>query len=68
MTLDEKGNLYNTWIGGVGIYYSEGKQLELIRVPEMPTNVGFAGKNHDTLFIPARTGLYSIQMRVKGQQ
>jgi gluconolactonase len=68
MTLDEQGNLYNTWIGGVGIYNSSGKQLELIRVPEMPANVGFAGKNHDTLYIPARTGLYSIQMTVKGQR
>jgi gluconolactonase len=68
MTLDEKGNLYLTWIGGVGIYDSTGKQLELIRVPEMPANVGFAGKNHDTLFITARTGLYSIQMKVKGQR
>jgi gluconolactonase len=68
MTLDEQGNLYITWIGGVGIYDSTGKQLELIRVPEMPANVGFAGKNHDILYIPARTGLYSIQMAVKGQR
>jgi gluconolactonase len=68
MTLDAKGNIYNTWIGGVGIYNSTGKHLELIRVPEMPTNVSFAGKNHDTLFITARTGLYSIQMAVKGQR
>ena len=68
MTLDEQGNLYITWTGGVGIYNSAGKQLDLIRVPEMPANVGFAGKSHDTLFITARTGLYSIQMAVKGQR
>jgi gluconolactonase len=68
MTQDAQGNIYNTWIGGVGIYNSAGKQLELFRIPEMPANVGFAGKNHDTLFITARTGLYSIQMAVKGQR
>ena len=35
-------------------------------VPERPANVTFAGKDDQTLFITARTSLYSIPMQVKG--
>ncbi|MEX1033868.1 MAG: SMP-30/gluconolactonase/LRE family protein [Cellvibrionaceae bacterium] len=68
MTLDEQGNLYITWIGGVGIYNPEGERLHFIETAEMPTNVGFAGEDHQTLYITARTSLYALQMAVKGLQ
>ena len=68
ITLDELGNLYITWRNGVEIYNPQGKLIEVIKVPEWPANVGFAGKNHDILYIPSRTGLYYIQMAVKGQR
>ena len=66
MTMDERGNLYLTWIAGVTVYSPEGEQLEVIEVPEMPANVGFGGADGRTLFITARTGLYSVRMAVKG--
>ena len=66
MTMDERGNLYLTWIAGVTIYSPEGEQLEVIQVPEVPANVGFGGADGRTLFITARTGLYSVRMAVKG--
>lgn len=66
VTLDERGNLYITWTGGVGVYSPQGEQLDFIETPEMPTNVGFAGKDHQTLYITARTGLYAVSMAVKG--
>ena len=66
MTMDELGNLYITWGGEVGIYNPEGTRLESIAVPENPANVAFAGKDRNILFITARTGLYSLQMTVKG--
>lgn len=68
MTLDEQGNLYLTWMGGVSIYNPKGEKLHLIETAEMPTNVGFGGKDHKTLYITARTNLYSVAMTVKGQQ
>ena len=67
MTMDEHGNLYLTWIPGVSIYNPKGELIEVIKVPEMPANVGFGGKDGKTLIITARTGLYSIRMNVRGQ-
>ncbi len=67
VTMDERGNLYLTWMAGVTIYSPEGEKLEIIKVPEMPANAGFGGADGKTLFITARTGLYSIQMKVKGR-
>ncbi len=66
MTLDNRGNLYLTG-GGVTIYAPDGKKLKTIAVPEGPANVCFGGKDRDRLFITARTSLYAVKMRVKGQ-
>lgn len=65
MTVDEQENVYLTG-KGVAVFDKTGKQIELIDVPERPANVSFGGKDHRTLFITARKGFYSIQMRVKG--
>jgi gluconolactonase len=69
MTIDEEGNLYLCAPGkysGVTIVDKSGKQAGQIDVPEHPANVCFGGKDRQTLFITARTGLYSIRMNVKG--
>ena len=66
MTLDESGNLYLTG-KGVTIFSKEGKKLAHIPIDENWTgNVCFGGKDHKTLFITASTGLYTLQMNVKG--
>jgi hypothetical protein len=41
-------------------------KIEDISVPEQPANVTFAGKNDKTLFITARTSLYTLDMQVQG--
>lgn len=61
MRVDVKGNLYIT-NGKVKIYDPEGKLLEVIDVPEGPANICFGGDDYKTLFITARTSLYSIRM------
>ena len=69
MTIDEDGRLYMSVAGpvsGVTVVDKTGQQVEVIPVPEHPANVSFGGKDHRTLFITARTGLYSIETRVKG--
>lgn len=68
MTMDDRGNLYLTWVAGVTIYAPDGTKLENIEVPEMPANCGFGGKDMSTLFMTARTGLYSVEMNVKGHE
>ncbi len=67
MTIDNEGNIYLT-TGVVAVYNSKGEKIETIIIPESPANVCFGGKDKKTLFITARTSLYSLQMRVKGAQ
>jgi len=66
MTIDQQGNIYLT-TRAVRIYNPKGTLIETIQVPEGPPNVCFGGKDRTTLFITARTSLYSVQMKVKGQ-
>jgi gluconolactonase len=66
MAVDETGNLYTTSGGQVSIYSADGKKLEAIDVPEGPANVCFGGEDYKTLFITARTSLYSIRMKHAG--
>ena len=37
-----------------------------IEVPEKPSNVCFGGKKRNILFITAREGIYTLEMKVKG--
>ena len=66
MTIDAEGNIYLTSGRGVRVFDKSAKEIGVIPVPEMPANVCFGGKDKKTLFICARTGFYSIRMRVKG--
>jgi gluconolactonase len=36
-------------------------------VPERPTQIAFGGKDRRTLFIAARSSLYSVRTRVPGR-
>ncbi len=66
MTIDSEGNVYLTTRGAVQVFDRNGKPLEAIPVPESPSNVCFGGKDKQTLFITARTGLYAVKTRVTG--
>lgn len=68
MTLDEQGNVYLTWIGGVSIRNPAGEQIGFIETPQMPANVGFGGEDGKTLYMTARTSLYSIRMNVRASR
>ena len=67
MTIDNEGNVYLT-TKVVAVYNSKGEKIETINVPEQPANVCFGGKDKQTLFITARTSLYSIKMCVKSAE
>ncbi len=66
MAVDVKGNLYTTFAGKVNVYDADGKELERIDVPEGPANVCFGGDDFRTLFITARTSLYSVRVKHAG--
>ena len=71
MTMDSEGNIYVTSPRKepsvvVVVYDSDGNRLEELEIPEKPSNVCFGGSDGKTLFITARTSLYSIRMRVHG--
>jgi len=65
MALDVKGNLYTT-NGTVKVHSPDGKLIEEIKVPEGPANVTFGGDDMKTLFITAKTSLYSIRTKNAG--
>ncbi|MBN1893751.1 SMP-30/gluconolactonase/LRE family protein [bacterium] len=65
MTLDEKGNVYLT-NSAVSVYSPAGLKIASIPAPEMPSNACFGGKDRKTLFITARTSVYTLKMKVRG--
>ncbi|RKY08035.1 MAG: SMP-30/gluconolactonase/LRE family protein [Planctomycetota bacterium] len=65
MTIDNEKNIYLT-TDAVKVYDLRGNRKKVIQIPERPSNVTFGRKDKQTLFITARTSLYSIKMRTKG--
>ncbi len=65
MTMDSKGNIYLTFFK-VHIYNKKGVKIGEFKLPEGPSNVCFGGADRKTLFITARTSVYTLQMKVKG--
>lgn len=66
LTIDLKGNLYITSGLGVQVFTPEGKLLGIVKFPEQPSNCTFAGAGNKTLFVTARTSLYSVEMEIAG--
>jgi len=66
LTVDEKGNLYITSGLGLQVFDPDGKLLGIIALPEVPANVDFGGKDLKTLYVTARSSLYTVPMEVKG--
>ncbi len=66
ITTDADGNVYVA-AGNIFVFDRSGKQIDLIEVPERPTNLVFGGKDRQTLFILARSSLYGVNTRPKGR-
>lgn len=65
MTVDASGNVYLT-DNGVQVFNPKGEQVAHIAVPTQTTNVCFAGKARDILFITAAQHVYTLKMNVRG--
>ncbi len=59
---DARGNVYVA-AGRVFVYTRSGTLIDEIEVPERPTSLAFGGADGRTLYIAARTSLYSVRIR-----
>jgi len=66
LCVDVKGNLYLTSKGGIHLYTGDGEKIGIIPTEEHPANVCFGGAEYRTLFITARTSLYSVRVKNAG--
>lgn len=66
MAVDDAGNVYVASSDGVVVFDKNGGSLGTISVAEVPANCTFGGADRKTLYITARTGLYSIKLNVPG--
>ncbi|WP_158633672.1 SMP-30/gluconolactonase/LRE family protein [Tautonia sociabilis] len=68
LTVDSRGVLYLTQpaLSSIQVVAPNGNTLGFIRVPEAPSNCAFGGPDGTTLFITARTSVYSVPMEAKG--
>jgi sugar lactone lactonase YvrE len=62
VAVDVNGNVYVP-DGQIYVYDKTGKQIDMIKVPERPATIAFGGEDGKTLFITARTSLYSIKIK-----
>ena len=62
MRCDSRGRLWSSGGKGIYIYAPSGEQVGMIDVPETPANLCFGAADYHTLFIVARTGLYSVRV------
>ena len=70
MTIDTAGNLYLTQPGrsNVLVLSPAGVTLGTIPIPQSPANCAFGGKDMKTLFVTARTALYTCRMAATGHR
>ncbi|MCZ7647006.1 MAG: SMP-30/gluconolactonase/LRE family protein [Planctomycetota bacterium] len=66
MSIDEKGNLYFTGMGGVWVVAPDGAALGFIPIPEFCSNVTFGGSDGKTLYCTCSGKVYSLAMNLRG--
>ena len=67
MKVDIEGRVYCTGPGGTWVFAPDGARLGIIRTPEVPANLAFGGADLRTLFLTARTSVYTLRVKVPGQ-
>ncbi len=66
MKVDVQGNVYCTGGGGVWVIDAGGRHLGTVAFPETPANLAFGGADNQTIYLTARTAIYSIGTRIPG--
>ena len=65
---DSDGRVWSSAGDGVHIFSADGELIGKILVPESPANLAFGGDDLKTLFITARTSLYSIAVNARDER
>lgn len=65
---DSDGRVWSSAGDGVHIFSADGELIGKILVPESPANLAFGGDDLKTLFITARTSLYSIPVNARDER
>ena len=58
---DKKDNIYIA-DGEVFVFDKNGKQTEMIHIPERPNTIAFGGRDKNILFVTGRSALYSVDL------
>jgi len=66
MKIDEEGNIYSAGPGGVLILTPQGKPLGTLLIPEIVSNLAWAGPDRRTLYITASTSVYRVRLKIAG--
>ncbi len=66
MTIDERGNLYLTGLGGLYIVSPTGQELRRFPIAQQTNNMTFGGTDYKTLYIACQDYVYSLDMEVHG--
>ena len=66
VAIDVEGNVYLA-AGQIYVYDPSGKLIDTILTPERPLQLAFGAKDGRTLFIAARSSLYSVRTRLRGR-
>lgn len=61
LKLDAAGNIYSTGPRGIWVWDASENYLGLVETPELPANIGWGGLDNRTMFIAARTSVYSLR-------
>lgn len=64
--IDTDGNVWVACLEGVQVFDPGGQWIELIQLQERPANIAFGGEGRSTLYICARTSIYSVETRATG--
>jgi sugar lactone lactonase YvrE len=62
VAVDREGRVYIA-AGQIRVFDPTGKLLDAIEVPQRPTSLAFGGPDWKTLFMTARSSLYSVRLR-----
>lgn len=66
LKLDEAGNIFCTGPGGIWMWNSDEEPVGVLELPELPANLGWGGVDNRTMFVTARTSVYSLRVETPG--
>jgi gluconolactonase len=66
MKIDQAGNIISTGPGGLWIWDKGESLLGVLKLPELPANLGWGDADRRTMYVTARTSVYSLRVKTPG--